>query len=96
MMVASIFGVIVVNAYRQSSFLIVIVTHHMVGWYGVSSRLLLVHTPGTLNSAHYISGVLRPVALTFIRALRNLMFRKENSRPYIAGIVWTFLDTENV
>ncbi|GFU90813.1 uncharacterized protein TNCV_5033831 [Trichonephila clavipes] len=45
------------------------------GTIGYTSRLPLVHTDGTLNSACYISGVLRPVAQPFIRALRNPTFQ---------------------
>ncbi|GFU79007.1 transposable element Tcb1 transposase [Trichonephila clavipes] len=61
-----------------------------------TSRSPLVHSDGTFNSAHYISAVLRPVALPVIRALRNRTFQKENARPHGADIVRTFLETENV
>ncbi|GFY01869.1 transposable element Tcb1 transposase [Trichonephila clavipes] len=44
----------------------------------------------TLNSARYISSVLRPVALHFIRALRNPTIQ------HVICIVRIFLDTENV
>ncbi|PRD34065.1 UNVERIFIED_CONTAM: hypothetical protein NCL1_15756 [Trichonephila clavipes] len=47
-------------------------------------------------AARYISGVLRPVDLHFIRALRNPTFQQDNARPHVARIVQTFLDTENV
>ncbi|GFU89500.1 transposable element Tcb1 transposase [Trichonephila clavipes] len=60
------------------------------------SRSPLVHTDGTLKSVRYISGVLRPLTLTFIQAQRNPTFQKDNPRSHIAGIVWTFHDTENV
>ncbi|GFS98873.1 transposable element Tcb1 transposase [Trichonephila clavipes] len=40
--------------------------------------------------------MLRPVALPFIRALRNPTFQQDNARPHVAGIVRTFLDTEDV
>ncbi|GFT79648.1 transposable element Tcb1 transposase [Trichonephila clavipes] len=63
---------------------------------GCMSRSPLVRTHGTLNSARFISGVLRPVALPFIRALRNPMFQQDNKRPHFAIIVRTFRDTENV
>ncbi|GFW18044.1 transposable element Tcb1 transposase [Trichonephila clavipes] len=52
----------------------------------------LVLTDGTLNSARYIIGVLRPV----IRALENPTFQQDNVRPHVAGIARTFHDTENV
>ncbi|PRD26679.1 UNVERIFIED_CONTAM: hypothetical protein NCL1_37503 [Trichonephila clavipes] len=48
------------------------------------------------QAARYISGVLRPVSLPFIQALRNPTFQQDNSQPHVAGIVWTFLDTGNV
>ncbi|GFX65087.1 uncharacterized protein TNCV_452251 [Trichonephila clavipes] len=57
------------------------------GVIGYTSRSPLVCTSGTLNSACYISFVLRPAALPFIRALRNPIFQRDNARPYVAGIV---------
>ncbi|GFX54804.1 transposable element Tcb1 transposase [Trichonephila clavipes] len=51
---------------------------------------------GILISARYISGVLQPMALHFIRALRNPTFQQDNARPHVTDIVRTFLDTENV
>ncbi|GFW09920.1 uncharacterized protein TNCV_4252491 [Trichonephila clavipes] len=44
----------------------------------------------------YTFGVLRPKALSFIRALRNPTFQQDNSQPHVVGIVQTFSDTENV
>ncbi|GFW97067.1 uncharacterized protein TNCV_2696891 [Trichonephila clavipes] len=41
---------------------------------GYTFRSHLVRINSTLNSARYISGVLRPVSLPFIRALQNPMF----------------------
>ncbi|GFV28665.1 uncharacterized protein TNCV_3986151 [Trichonephila clavipes] len=64
--------------------------------FGYMSRSLLVHTDATLNSAHYISAVLRLVALPFILVLRNPTFQQDNARPHVACIVRTFFDTENV
>ncbi|GFT85625.1 transposable element Tcb1 transposase [Trichonephila clavipes] len=63
---------------------------------GYTSRSPLGHIDGTLNSARYISGVLRPKALPFIRALRNPTFQQDNARVRVHGFVRTFLDTENV
>ncbi|GFU79140.1 transposable element Tcb1 transposase [Trichonephila clavipes] len=60
-----------------------------------TSRSPLVHTEGTLSSVHSISGVLRPVALYLIRALRNPTFHKDNARPHVASIARTFLVTLN-
>ncbi|GFX00800.1 uncharacterized protein TNCV_4577671 [Trichonephila clavipes] len=65
------------------------------GAIGYTFRSPLVRIDGTLNSARYISGVLRPVVLPFIRALRNPMIQQDNARPHVAGIVRNFLDTEN-
>ncbi|GFX71690.1 transposable element Tcb1 transposase [Trichonephila clavipes] len=61
-----------------------------------TSQSPLVHIDGTLNSVRYISGVLRPLALRFIRALRNPTFQQDNARSHVTGIVRTFFDTENV
>ncbi|GFV34841.1 transposable element Tc1 transposase [Trichonephila clavipes] len=66
------------------------------GVIGYASRSPLVHIDGTLNSARYISGVLRPVALPFTRSLRNPTLQHDNARSHVAGIERTFLDTENV
>ncbi|GFT89403.1 uncharacterized protein TNCV_4386891 [Trichonephila clavipes] len=52
------------------------------------SRSPLVRIDDTLSSAHYISGVLQPVALPFLRVLRNPAFKQDNARPHVA-----FLDT---
>ncbi|GFY36063.1 transposable element Tcb1 transposase [Trichonephila clavipes] len=46
---------------------------------GYKSQSPLSRIDGTLNRARYISGVLRPVALPFIRALRNLTFQQDNA-----------------
>ncbi|GFW90235.1 transposable element Tcb2 transposase [Trichonephila clavipes] len=62
----------------------------------MDSRSPLFRVDSTLNSACYISGVLLPVALPFIRALRNPAFKQDNARQHVAGIVRTFLDTKNV
>ncbi|GFU80366.1 transposable element Tcb1 transposase [Trichonephila clavipes] len=66
------------------------------GTTGYTFRSPLVRTNGILNSAHYISGMLRSMALPFIRALRDPTFQQNNARPYVSGIVRTFLDTENI
>ncbi|GFX90498.1 uncharacterized protein TNCV_4335021 [Trichonephila clavipes] len=47
---------------------------------GSTSWSSLVRIEGPLNSARYIFGVLRPMALPFIRALRNSMFQQNNAR----------------
>ncbi|GFY10240.1 uncharacterized protein TNCV_2629191 [Trichonephila clavipes] len=54
---------------------------------GYTSRSSLVRIDGTLNSARYISCVLRPVALSFIRALRNPTSQQDNARAHIASII---------
>ncbi|GFX04660.1 transposable element Tcb1 transposase [Trichonephila clavipes] len=57
----------------------------------------LVHIDGTLNSACYISGVLRPVAVTALYSNpAKPTFEQDNARTHVAGIVRTFLDTENI
>ena len=52
-------------------------THGVMAWgaIGNTSRSL-VCTYGTLNSDRYISVVLKPVFLSFIRALRNVRFTR--------------------
>ncbi|GFS52728.1 transposable element Tcb1 transposase [Trichonephila clavipes] len=62
------------------------------GVIGYTSRLPLVHIDGTSNSARYISGVLRPVAIRFIRTLRDPMFQQDNADrilPVLYGsLIW--------
>ncbi|GFX67127.1 transposable element Tcb1 transposase [Trichonephila clavipes] len=98
-MVASVFDGIVVNIQWQC------IRHRHTGpTPGImvrgairyTSRSPLVCIYGTLKSSRYIFGVLRPVALPFKRALRNPTFKQDNARPHVAGIVRTFLATENV
>ncbi|GFT60548.1 transposable element Tcb1 transposase [Trichonephila clavipes] len=55
-----------------------------------------VRTGSLLNSARYISAVLRPVDLPFIQTLRNPTFQQDNTQSHVAGIERTFLNTENV
>ncbi|GFX39796.1 hypothetical protein TNCV_2645591 [Trichonephila clavipes] len=54
---------------------------------GYTSRPPLVRIHGTLNRVRNISGVLRPVALPFIRVLQNPTFKKDNARmlPILYG-----------
>ncbi|GFX43230.1 transposable element Tcb1 transposase [Trichonephila clavipes] len=98
-------GRIRVRWHRGELTLTACIRHHHTGpspgmmvWgaIGYTSRSLLVCIDGTLNSACYISGVLRNVALLFIRVLRNPTFKQDNARPNVAVIVRTFLDTGNV
>ncbi|GFY24851.1 hypothetical protein TNCV_2690421 [Trichonephila clavipes] len=49
-----------------------------------------------LGTVHVTFLVLRPMILPFIRALRNLTYQQDNARPYVACIVRTLRDTENV
>ncbi|GFV48096.1 transposable element Tcb1 transposase [Trichonephila clavipes] len=57
------------------------------GAIGYTSWSPLVCIDGTLKSARYISGVLRPVALSFTRILRDPTFKQDNARPLVAVIV---------
>ncbi|GFY21363.1 uncharacterized protein TNCV_3994071 [Trichonephila clavipes] len=63
---------------------------------GYTSRSPLARIDGTWNSARYFSGVLRSVALSFIRDLWNPTLQQDNERPHLVSIVRTYLDTENV
>ncbi|GFX17576.1 uncharacterized protein TNCV_3411761 [Trichonephila clavipes] len=81
-----------VDAHWQRPFFIIILAFHLLGAIGYTSWSPLVRDDDTLNSARYISAVLRP----FIRVLRNPTFKQDNARLHVAGIVRTFLDTKNV
>ena len=93
-MIASSFGCIVEYALCQRTFDIIIVGHYLEWWYGMPLNTRLGHIDGTLKNGHYISVLLRPVALTFIRAMRNAKFQQDNTRLHVDGIVRTFLDTQ--
>ncbi|GFY24933.1 transposable element Tcb1 transposase [Trichonephila clavipes] len=64
------------------------------GAIGYTSHSPLVCIDGTLDGTCYISGVLGPVALPFIRALQNPTFQQDNGTPHVAGSVRTSLDTK--
>ncbi|GFW83761.1 transposable element Tcb1 transposase [Trichonephila clavipes] len=66
------------------------------GHIGYTSRSPLVHIDGTMNSARFISGVLRPMTLPLFQALRNPTFQQDNAWPHFAGIVKTFFYTEDI
>ncbi|GFU84050.1 transposable element Tcb1 transposase [Trichonephila clavipes] len=56
-----------------------------------TSRPPLVRINGTLNSERYISGVLRNMALPFIRALRNATFQQDTARTMLPLLYRPFL-----
>lgn len=66
------------------------------GVIGYTFQSSLVRIDITVDSGRYIFVVLRPVALPFIRAQRNATFQQDNARSYVADIIQTFLDTEDV
>ncbi|GFS95197.1 transposable element Tcb1 transposase [Trichonephila clavipes] len=58
-------------------------------------RLCLQHHDGrirvcTLNSQRYISKVLEPVVLPYLRGLATVIFQQDNARPHVARIVQRF------
>ncbi|GFW21114.1 hypothetical protein TNCV_2703521 [Trichonephila clavipes] len=93
---SSMFGGFVVNAQWQIAFVIVklaILWRNGMGlYYWYASRSSLVRIVVTLNSAHYISGMLRTVPLPFIQDRLNPSFQQDNALPHVAGFERTFLD----
>ncbi|GFW71343.1 hypothetical protein TNCV_537611 [Trichonephila clavipes] len=65
---------------------------------GYSSQSPRARTNVSLNSVHYISGVSRPMTQPFIREFFKTLrlSRKIANRMFVAGVVRTFLDAENV
>ncbi|GFT10780.1 uncharacterized protein TNCV_1944351 [Trichonephila clavipes] len=59
----------------------------VLGTIGCTSRSPLVGLDGTLNSERYISGVLRCMALPFIRVLQSPMFKQHNARPHVPVLI---------
>ena len=90
-MVTFLFGDIVEISNCQRAFDIVILSHHLEWWYevphGYTSRSPVVPFDNILNSSRHISVVLMPVALSFIRALRNTTFQQNNARRHVADSV---------
>ncbi|GFS89991.1 hypothetical protein TNCV_507121 [Trichonephila clavipes] len=87
-MVASVFSGIMVSAHWQRVFVFFILAHHLACWYGVQldwCRPPLVRLCSTLNITCYISGVLLPVVLQFIRALQTPTFQQDNTRLHVTG-----------
>ncbi|GFU68897.1 transposable element Tcb1 transposase [Trichonephila clavipes] len=98
-------GRIRVWQHRVKCTLAAYIRHHHISsspgvmvWGAISytSRSPLIRIDGTLNSAPHNSGVSQPVTLPLIQALRNPTFQQDNAGPHVAGIVQTFLETENV
>ncbi|GFU37213.1 hypothetical protein TNCV_4272171 [Trichonephila clavipes] len=100
-MVASLFSGIMVNAYWQHEFVIVILAHHWsdgVRYYwihvSVTSCFTLRHFEQctlhfwcvTTRGSNFYSSPAKPYVLEGLRF----------ARPHVAGIARTFLDTENV
>ena len=63
---------------------------------GYTTRTPLVRVVGNLNSQRYISQILRPVAVPYLRGLGDVIFQQDNARPHVARRVLTYLDTEGV
>ncbi|GFX50541.1 transposable element Tcb1 transposase [Trichonephila clavipes] len=60
------------------------------GGIGYHSRIPLLRIAGTLNSQSYISEVLEPLVLTYIKGLATAIFQQDNAQPYVARIVQRF------
>ncbi|GFV25249.1 transposable element Tcb1 transposase [Trichonephila clavipes] len=60
------------------------------GSIGYHSCTPLVCISGTLNSQLYISKVLEPAVLPYLRGLATAIFQQDNARPHVTRIVQTF------
>ncbi|GFW67602.1 transposable element Tcb1 transposase [Trichonephila clavipes] len=54
------------------------------------SRPPIVRIAGTLNSQRYISEVLEPVVLPYLKGLATAIFQQDNAQPQVARIVQRF------
>ncbi|GFT97552.1 transposable element Tcb1 transposase [Trichonephila clavipes] len=61
------------------------------GGIGYHSRTLLTCIAATLNIQRYISEVLEPVVLPYLKGLASAIFQQDNARPHVARIVQRFL-----
>ncbi|GFT93827.1 transposable element Tcb1 transposase [Trichonephila clavipes] len=66
------------------------------GSIGYHSRTPLVRIAGTLNSQRYISEVLEPVVLPYLRGLTTAIFQQDNARPHVARIVQRFFGNHQI
>ena len=66
-----------------------------MGAIGYISRSPLVRIAGNVDRRRYISDVLRPVAVPYLRGLRDVIFQQDIG-PHVVPAVPTFLDTEGV
>ncbi|GFT66312.1 transposable element Tcb1 transposase [Trichonephila clavipes] len=60
------------------------------GGIGYHSHTPLVRIAGIFNSQRYISEVLQPVALPYLKGLATAIFQQDNARPHVARIVQRF------
>lgn len=67
-------------------------------WGAISynSKSPLVRIEGTINAKKYISDVLEPVCIPFLRKHRGAVFQQDNARPHTAHIVSTYLNDRNI
>ncbi|GFT46536.1 transposable element Tc1 transposase [Trichonephila clavipes] len=67
-------------------------------WGGIAyhSSTLLVRIADTLNSQHYISEVLEPVALPYLQVMSTAIFQQDNARPHVARIVQRFFSNHPI
>ncbi|GFW11716.1 transposable element Tcb1 transposase [Trichonephila clavipes] len=60
------------------------------GGIGYHSRTPLVRIAGTLNKQRYISEVLEPSVLPYLKDLATAIFQQDNARPHVTHIVQSF------
>ena len=70
----------------------------VVAWasYRYTTLIHLVGIDGNYSADIYISEILDPVVVSFIRGLPNTIFRKNNARLHVAHRVLTFLGTKDI
>lgn len=60
------------------------------------SRSPLIFIQGNLNANRYVTDVLGPVALPYLRGLDNPIFQQDNARPHTARFTLAYLAQEHV
>ena len=63
---------------------------------GYTIRTSLVRIGGDLIAEWYISDILRPVVVPYLRGLPNVIFKQVRSRPHVASHVLTFLGKQDI
>ena len=61
---------------------------------GYTASTSLVWIDGNFNAGQYISHILHPMVVLYLRCLPNAIFQQDNASPHVARYVLIFLDAQ--